>query len=311
MQLTCDYLIIGAGPSGLLAHSYLKHVMKIPADRIGHVEANSFSTTRKMYSSTAAFYVHRHLHPLVTDETISVAWMIDGPRQDEDFTEQYSEKVYGEQVAGVSIDEKMAFGYKLNIDHMLASAGHFDYDRRVTKIYIQNMGSNAKRVDTDKGTIYAKTIINTLPLPSFLKLITRADYGGPIIVPEVIRNMPYEAFRSKPIYIRQSLLDSPLGKNNMIIIYNYDKEVGHYRTTLAGSLMTREYMNPAAFGSQGIKLTPGKVFPVDKTLLDLDNTKQLLRDSGMYMVGRYANWEKGYKLDQSWQEMSRLKGLKL
>jgi hypothetical protein len=308
LKTTIDYLILGAGPAGLLAHAYLKLEMGVPDTHILQLEYNSEETVVRGLRNAAAFYVHKYLHPSITSQPINVAWMIDDWNPDLDMEAHYSKKVYDEEIEGVSIAEKMVKGYKLNVPSLIKTARDVEYDTPAMKIHI-DAKSGYKRVETPEGVINAKYIINTLPLPVLLDLIQTDVGDGGDIIQDMNPAFFDKCFKSKPIYVKvEDNKYLPLGKNNMVIVYNYRWEDPYYRTTFSQGMMTREFMSQPSFGKQLQAIRPGKILPVDAKLLNREKLLMTMGEYGFYAMGRYANWERRYKLDDAWLRMSMLKG---
>jgi hypothetical protein len=210
----------------------------------------------------------------VQSHSFEVTTLVDGKPPTEDAILAYKQKIGKQNDGG---DWGLQFRHQTVGWHSALPVPRVEYNRTVRSV---NLYSH-QLVMVDGAIIEWDILVNTIPLPAFLKLC--------VISPPV-----HEEFRSDPIYMATMSALAPV--DGMTLNYISDAKTDIYRETFSGAKVFVETLTPL---KEAAKLMPGKIHPHSENEAILRKLKVF----DTYCFGRYATWRPDELGHQTWKQI--------
>jgi hypothetical protein len=304
--------ILGGGIAGLLAAYYLPDFYLV-SDKLGGQSGEDVSLGPRLIKFddyTKTLMRDLGVYPFV--KKIFIGYLMD-QRAYKDMPEGFREK-YVKQTREVDVveDSHLSSGqntidvfdveYKLIVDKLIEFIKLKDkfVEAKVERVDIEKKDLVAKRGDTELWLKYDK-LINTLPLPLFYKLSNQQDK---IVDFDALDTSFIQVLSTNPMDLKLAEhFDYIYVVGQLFHRYTYLEKKSYkvtyileYKGTVTEdniNLLNEHIMNG------GAQIIDYKVIPK----CQIKQSKNILEDSGVQMLGRYAQWNHGIKINELLKEI--------
>jgi len=279
-----NIVILGGGLSGKIA----KYLLRGKNVLIGSQPTFNYGL----------FYVHRFLNNDLTQDKIRIRTVTDYPGTNAH--EEYCMRTRGHNLdLNLSIDrvQENAIGWRLN----KKALPYIDLEAKVTEIDVAGKCITFKG-DKVSGKIKYDVLINTIPLPDFIRLLNEGFRSWDMA--KFIYDTKFDAI---PVGLKYKRFPNKDLACDVKVVYLPSDDPKAYRASGNDEFSVYEYS--FAFGDNAENKIYDKVLYPGK-LIHSDNTPeilQVLKDNSIYSVGRYAKWDQRVLVHDAYDDVIKIK----